>query len=206
MIYLVAPTPVPVPPTSSPLYCFPDAGNGRVSYKNVWNKYTVEVKEGAVCGPGANRFSQDTVAVQSSTTASSLDELKVLFAPSPSDGTWEASEVRVLLPLAEMPFGYGTFSFSVKSMAVIDISTNTVTSNILPADLVLGLFTWDPTESYGIHENWNHEVDVEISRWGDPSNSDAQVCLPSARFFSLNSCFCRVTHACPLSHSAFYVS
>jgi hypothetical protein len=40
--------------------------------------------------------------------------------------------------------------------------------------MILGLFTWDDTDDYSIHENYNHEVDVEISQWNDAANSDAQ--------------------------------
>jgi hypothetical protein len=72
-----------------------------------------------------------------------------------------------------MPFTYGTYRWSVQSIAVKDASGN-VLSNRLDKDLVLGLFTWDSTEDYASHENWNHEVDVEISQWGDSTNEDVQ--------------------------------
>lgn len=71
-----------------------------------------------------------------------------------------------------MPFLYGKYSFSVKSIEVIEAGS--VVSNILPQSLILGLFTWDATEIYAIRENYNHEVDIEISRWNIPDNADAQ--------------------------------
>jgi hypothetical protein len=131
----------------------------------VWGKYTVEVKEGRSCGPGDNEFTTDTVSVDN-------NELKLQFKKG--DSGWEGSEVRIILPEDEMPYTYGTYSFSVKKVAVLDASTSAVIDTVLPQSLVLGLFTWDDTEFYEIHENWNHEVDIEISRWNNPNNADAQ--------------------------------
>ena len=173
----VAPfTPPPPVPSSPPapytgdtnLYCFPD-GDARKRYTNVWKKYIVEVKESMeICGPGNNRFSQQTVAL-----STSKDELTLQYKQL--SGSWMGSEVRVLLPPEQMPFTYGTFSFSVKSITVRNRMTNVVSlSNDLPPSLILGLFTWDPTEDYSSHENYNHEVDIEISRWNVTSAPDAQ--------------------------------
>jgi hypothetical protein len=72
-----------------------------------------------------------------------------------------------------MPFSYGTFSFSLKTVAVLDGSSNVVSSQ-LPADMVLGMFTWDTSDDYALEQNHNHEVDFEISQWGDPANKDVQ--------------------------------
>jgi hypothetical protein len=142
----------------------------------------VEVKEStSPCGPGDNRFSRNTVAVNGNSLTMGYKNV---------NGVWEGSEVRVLLPDSEMPFGYGTFSFSVSSVSVVDTTTNTVVSSVLPDDLVIGLFTWDDTEDYATHENYNHEVDIEISRWNNPTASDVQFLVqpPGAphmyRFFS----------------------
>jgi len=123
----------------------------------------VEVKEG-FCGPSTNTFSTNTVSVDN-------DELTLEFKKV--GNIWEASEVRVILPDNEMPFPYGTYSFSIKSVSVLDASS-TVISQVLPDNLILGLFTWDTTESYAIRENYNHEVDIEISRWNDPGAPDVQ--------------------------------
>ena len=180
-----APTPANTSPPLSPsheLYCYPTFAK-RKRYTNVWSKYTVEVKEGgdSLCGPGDNRFSNNTVAVNGDTLTMSFQKV---------GSNWEASEVRVLLPDSEMPFQYGKFSFSIKSVTVLDTTDGSIVSRVLPDNLVLGLFTWDDTERYDIHENWNHEVDIEISRWGDPNKSDVQFLVqpPGAphlrRFFS----------------------
>jgi len=176
-----APSFSPGPPTSgtSGLYCFPDI-ESRVQYADVWGKYRVEVKEGNLCGPGPNRFSKDSVSVQG-------DTLTMSFKKVGTD--WEASEVRVLLPEAEMPYPYGTFDFNVNSVKVLE-ADGTIVSGELPEDLVLGVFTWDIQDRHEVNQNWNHEVDFEMSRWGQSSNADMQfVVQPGAslqkhRFFS----------------------
>lgn len=149
------------------IYCFPDFLD-RERYRNMWGRYTVEVKESAtLCGPGENRFSTKTVKRMDN------DHLKLQFKKIA--GQWHGSEVRVRLPESQMPLLYGNYSFSVKSVQVIDSSNNgTVIDTVLPPSLVLGLFTWDATEDYAIHENQNHEVDIEISRWNIPGDKDLQ--------------------------------
>ena len=78
--------------------------------------------------------------------------------------------MRVLLPQEEMPFHYGEYSFSVKSVQVIDGTTGVIVENgVLPVTLILGLFTWDATEDYARHENYNHEVDIGRSTLGNQS-------------------------------------
>lgn len=149
----------------SPLYCFPEHTQ-RTRYENVWKKYSVEVKEGGTCGPGNNAFTTNTVSIKNDS------ELTMQFKKVGNQ--WEGSEVRIILPEAEMPYTYGTYSFSVQSLAVLDATTLAVIDTVLPQSLVLGLFTWDDTEIYAIHENWNHEVDIEISRWNIPANPDGQ--------------------------------
>jgi len=164
-----APTQPPAPAPSS-LYCFPDDdGNGsRVTYTNMWDgDFTVQVKEGNVCGPGGNRFTQDTVSVSTSTGNQAL-----VLQFKKNGAFWEASEVRIIKP-DNSPFKYGEYSFHVNSVKVKD-SSNNIISNVLPANIVLGLFTWDPTDDYAMHQNWNHEVDIEISKWGIPDNKDVQ--------------------------------
>ena len=153
-------------PTTQELYCYPPYAD-RTRYTNVWSKYTVEVKESsALCGPGNNLFSTNTVALNSG------DALTMSYKKVGSN--WEASEVRVLLPDSAAKFTYGTYSFSVSSVSVIDTTDSSIVSKILPENLVLGLFTWDDTERYDIHENMNHEVDIEISRWSNASDADIQ--------------------------------
>jgi hypothetical protein len=143
------------------LYCYPDP-TIRTTY-TLWGGMVVQVKEDAgACGPGNNLFTTNTVVVDET-----ADTLTLLFKEN------VASEVRVLLPAAQRPFTYGTYSFSVKSVAVKD-AAGVVLSNVLPKELVLGMFTWDDTENYAVHENYNHEVDVEVSRWNCENNSDVQ--------------------------------
>jgi hypothetical protein len=119
---------------------------------------------GWVCGPGNTKFSSSTVSAQD-------NKLKLEYKQV--NGVWMGSEVRVVLPDDKMPYLYGTYKFDIESVTVKNGAGETI-SNMLDPDLVLGLFTWDSTESYETHENWNHEVDIEISRWGNATNTDAQ--------------------------------
>jgi hypothetical protein len=166
------------------LYCFPEFKE-RTRFRNVWGQFTVEVKESeSTCGPGDNRFTTNTVSL--------IDEryIKLQFKKVGAD--WEASEIRVRLPESKdeqgepTPFLYGRYSFSVKSVEIVDSNTGAVLDNVLPASLVLGLFTWDDTESYAAKENMNHEVDIEISRWNDLHSADLQFLV---RNVSLESVF-----------------
>ena len=69
------------------------------------------------------------------------------------DGRWTSAEVTLARAL-----GYGTYSFVVRD-----------TSHLEPS-AAFGLFTWDD-ESVG----QNHrEMDIEISRWGDPQIANSQ--------------------------------
>ena len=145
------------------VYCFPKY-NKRERYTNTFGgTYIIEAKDGqrGPCGPGDNAFTSDTVSYDTATQELTLEYKKI-------GSSWKASEVRLLKSKTDPTFGYGTFTFSVKSVSVYDESNNVI-SSALPPDLVLGLFTWDTTEDYASHENWNHEVDVEISQWGDPT-------------------------------------
>ena len=145
------PTFVSAPP--SPLYCFPPDGS-RVSYENVWGNYIVEVKEDqAPCGPGNNLFSPTGVSKKG-------NDLTLKFQKR--NGRWEGAEVRVVLPNNEK-YLYGNYKFHVKTVDVMDSNGSSVTSGVLPKDIVLGLFTWDDSERYNVHENWNHEVDIEVA-------------------------------------------
>ena len=150
------------------LYCFPPYDE-RSRFEQVWGKYSVHIKEGLGCGPSNNVFGPRTITLENNG-----NDLKLQFKRVKD--SWEASEVRILLPDNEGPYHYGTYSFSVKSVQVYDSINGSRVGDKLPPSLVLGLFTWDPTEDYVIHENYNHEVDVEISRWNsnDSATPDAQ--------------------------------
>ena len=116
-----------------PMYCFPDAA-ARPTY-TLWNGLVIQPKVSeAACGPGNNFFRSETVVVDTA-----QQTLTMLYA----NGV--ASEVRILLPEAQRPFSYGSYQFSVKSVEVLN-SAGDVLSNVLPKELVLGLFTWDPFE------------------------------------------------------------
>lgn len=69
------------------------------------------------------------------------------------DDRWTSGEVRLTRSL-----GYGTYVFTVRDVSQLD-----------PA-AALGLFTWDDE---GAEQN-HRELDVEISRWGDPAIRNAQ--------------------------------
>jgi hypothetical protein len=66
---------------------------------------------------------------------------------------WTSAEVRLTRSL-----GYGTYVFVVRD-----------TSHLDPA-AVLGMLTWD---DFAVDQN-HRELDVEIGRWGDSANKDAQ--------------------------------
>ena len=66
---------------------------------------------------------------------------------------WTCAEVTLT-----RSFGYGTYSFAVRNISQLE-----------PA-AVFGLFTWDYS---GTDQN-GREMDIEISRWGDPASKNAQ--------------------------------
>lgn len=68
-------------------------------------------------------------------------------------GEWTCAEVTLT-----RSFGYGTYSFVVRD-----------TSHLEPA-IVFSMFTWD----YAGDDPNNREMDIEISRWGDPASKNAQ--------------------------------
>jgi hypothetical protein len=69
------------------------------------------------------------------------------------EGEWTSAEVILTRSL-----GYGTYSFVVRDI-----------SHLEPA-AAFGMFTWD---DQGADQN-HREVGIEISRWGDPANKNAQ--------------------------------
>lgn len=96
-------------------------------------------------GPGPNYF-EDNVWVDG---AGDL-HLKI----DQRDGDWYCSEV-----IADESFGYGTYVFTVQGRV-----------DLLDENIVLGLFTWEDC----VPEYNYREIDIELSRWGDPSNDNAQ--------------------------------
>jgi hypothetical protein len=69
------------------------------------------------------------------------------------DNRWTGAEVSLTRPL-----GYGTYVFEVADTSAMDPSA------------VLGLLTWDD----GAAEHNHRELDIELSRWGDPRIDNAQ--------------------------------
>jgi hypothetical protein len=69
------------------------------------------------------------------------------------EGRWRCAEV-----ISERSFGLGTYRFT------IDSGTDDLDPNV-----VLGLFTWSDAPQYH-----HRELDVEISRWGEAANANAQ--------------------------------
>jgi hypothetical protein len=72
------------------------------------------------------------------------------------DDKWTCSQI--ILPQS---FGYGTYAFTVSDVSHFEPAT------------VLTLFTWD---DLGGEQN-HREMDIEISRWGDPAAKNAQFVL-----------------------------
>jgi hypothetical protein len=72
------------------------------------------------------------------------------------DRRWTCSEVKLTRSL-----GYGTYSFTVEDTSELD-----------PA-VVFAIFSWD----YSTDEQNNREFDINISRWGDPDNKNAEYVL-----------------------------
>jgi hypothetical protein len=68
-------------------------------------------------------------------------------------GQWKCAEVTLT-----RSFGYGTYSFVVRDTAQLE-----------PA-AVFTMFMWD----YAGADQNNREMDIEISRWGDPTSKNAQ--------------------------------
>jgi hypothetical protein len=169
-------------PNPTELYCFKPSSS-RKRWTNVWSKYTVEVKSASNrCGPGGNQFSDSTVAV-----SSNKKELTLQFKNV--NGVWSAGEVRVMLPAAQQPYSYGTFSMRIKSVGVIDTTTGRTLRKSLDPALAIGMFTWDPTPAAA--DAYHNEVDIEISKWGKPNaTTDAQFLVQppkSPQFFRFST-------------------
>lgn len=69
------------------------------------------------------------------------------------NGKWSCAEVFLARSL-----GYGTYRFAVQDSAHLSPSA------------VVGLFTWDDIRS----QDYRNELDIELSRWGDPKSKNAQ--------------------------------
>jgi hypothetical protein len=72
---------------------------------------------------------------------------------APRNGRWTCAEVSM-----DRSLGYGTYRFTVQDSAHLGPSP------------VLEMFTWDDADSY----NFRNEIDIEMSRWGNPGGKNAQ--------------------------------
>jgi hypothetical protein len=105
--------------------------------------WTVKIYEDNTQGPGPNFFSGDERDIF-------LDENGYLHLRIVErSGKWMSTEV-----VADEYTGYGTYRWTIEGYP-----------DAFPANIVLGLFTWDNNT---FDEQANSEVDVEFSKWGDP--------------------------------------
>jgi hypothetical protein len=141
----ISPTEKPTAlPTVTPVPVTNFAGDRIISFSG--NEWLVRNSNGFE-GPGPNMFSNSTDNVY-------LDQegqlhLKIVKR----DNKWYCAEINSLKSL-----GYGTYRFYLASRV-----------DQLPSNVVLGLFTYDSNPDY------NHrEIDIEFSKWGDPSIVNSQ--------------------------------
>ena len=94
---------------------------------------------------GKNLYSPSNVSVD----ASGAMHLRL----NKTGADWTCAEVSNTRSL-----GYGTYRFVVRDVSHLEPS------------MVFGIFTWD----YAGWEHGNREMDIEITRWGDPANQNSQ--------------------------------
>ncbi len=124
-------------------------GHGVSSFSGL--RWQVKSFENTPVGPGPNYFSASSENVW-------LDGEGFLhLRVSLRGGRWFCPEV-----VSERSFGYGTYVFTLGSRG-----------DTLDPRVVLGMFTWDDRPDTG-HVNAHREIDVELSRWGQPGNADFQ--------------------------------
>lgn len=109
--------------------------------------WIIKEYENQTWGPGGNYFSarNSDVFVDNS----GFLHLKIAY----HNNRWYSTEV-----ISEDTMGYGTYTF------VVEGNLEQMSENI-----VLGLFTWDDNS---FQTEANSEVDVEVSKWGDPNKQD----------------------------------
>lgn len=97
-------------------------------------------------GPGPNRFSKSTDNIW--LDANGMLHLKI----TKRNNIWYCSEA-----ITVKEFGYGTYVFTTAS----DLT-------IMKEKEVLGLFTWN---DYSFQQEGNSEIDVELARWNNTTDS-----------------------------------
>lgn len=193
-------TSTPLESSPNPSYCFPFLLE-RAIYRNAWNNdnndngYTLHVKETTasqgICGPGYNVFGRDSVHYNDTTV-----ELTLEYKYVDGNKGWQSAEVAVQRnantnggntttsesTTTTIPWTYGTYSMRIKEAAVVlrdNSDTTTFVSHQLPADMVIGMFTFDEAAEQ-LKAPYGREIDVEISQWRQVACFDVNlffVCL-----------------------------
>ena len=139
--------------TLSPLMVLSEAKNAPSQEvpNNVisFSGYDWEIKETIDAeGPGPNYFYNSFDNIY-------RDSFGNLHLKIVKDGKfWKCSEV-----ISKKQFGYGRYIFNIQSRV-----------DLLDMNAVFGIFLWDPQPN----QSYNHEMDIEVSRWGIPDNKNAQ--------------------------------
>jgi hypothetical protein len=110
-----------------------------------WNDWWIKKSVGRV-GPDTNYFNERNAFVDS------LDRLHLRMARRP-DGRFDCAEV-----INKNSIGYGRYVWQIEGGI-----------GRLDSNIVLGLFTWDNAA-----REYNSEIDIEFSRWGMRTDSNAQ--------------------------------
>lgn|SRR5574341_1440 len=148
----------PSPTSSSPgrsavvgTTAFRPAAADRAERTLQFSGYTWHVKASPEpVGPGPNAFADGPENVW--IDAAGRLHLRITYQA----GRWWAAEV-----ISTRSFGYGTYRF------VLDTNVDE-----LDPQVVLGLFTWSDDSAFS-----HREIDIEISRWGQEDNENAQCVL-----------------------------
>ncbi len=115
------------------------------------------VKGDGYYGPGPNWFSDDPSSVW--VDGAGL-HMTITTSANGEPGTWSSTEIAM-----EDPLGYGDYRFTTRG----DLDA-------FADNVVFGVFLWQYPPCDPGPNRWNqtNEFDVEISRWGDPNNANAQ--------------------------------
>lgn len=124
--------------------------------------WTVKTYENQQWGPGPNYFSGDERDI--TIDKNGFLHLKIVNR----DGKWMSTEV-----ICDEAMGYGKYSWTVEG-----------TMDSYAPNTVVGLFTWD---DHTFDSDANSEVDIEFSKWGNPSRNTAlQYGVQPINFGTLN--------------------
>ncbi|MEO1128794.1 MAG: hypothetical protein AAFX05_03690 [Planctomycetota bacterium] len=111
------------------------------------------VKGPGIYGPGPNYFDDNIDNVW-------VDDDGLHMTIRDNGASWDSTEI-----VLEEALGYGDYIFTTKGQL-----------DLLADNVILGLFLWQYPPCYDPANFWNqhNEIDVEISRWGQPGNDVAQ--------------------------------